>query len=75
MASRPARRIAVYALLFMVYLVSTVPIGLFLYSLKMKAGFNIFARGGFHAYLQCLNTSFPMDGGRIGQAPDLPKPN
>jgi hypothetical protein len=77
MASKSARRIAVYALLFIVYLVSTVPIGLFLYSLKTKVGINIFGRGGFHAYLQCLNTSFPMNGGRVGQATrqEPPKPN
>jgi hypothetical protein len=77
MASKSARRIGIYALLLAVYLVSTVPIGLFLYSLKTKAGINVFGSGGFHAYLQCLNTSFPVSAGRLGQATDATpvKPN
>jgi hypothetical protein len=77
MALKPARRLAAYALLFVAYLVSTVPIGLFLYSLKTKAGVDIFGRGGFHAYMRCLNTSFPLSRDHVGQASfsELPKSN
>ena len=39
---------------------STVPVGLFLYSLKTNEGVNVFQAGGYHAYMQCLNKSFPM---------------
>jgi hypothetical protein len=57
-----ARRIAVVGLLLILYLASTVPVGLFLYSLKNEAGIDIFAHGGFHAYVQCLKSSFPLRG-------------
>ena len=59
--NRPGpRRIGVYALVVAVYLASTVPVGLFLYSLKSYVGLDIFKTGGFHAYVQCLSTSFPL---------------
>jgi hypothetical protein len=61
MTWKPAGKIALYALVFVLYLASTIPVGLFLYSLKSAEGINIFKRGGFHAYLRCLNTSFPLD--------------
>jgi hypothetical protein len=59
MASTALRRAALFAFLLALYLVSTVPVGLFLYSLKTDSGVNIFAEGGFHAYMQCLGKSFP----------------
>jgi hypothetical protein len=52
-------RTAVFALCLTAYLISTVPVGLFLYSLKTDTGVNIFGRGGFHQYLRCLGKSFP----------------
>ena len=54
------RRVGFFALLFAVYLVSTVPVGLFLYSMKSAIGFDLFKHGGLHAYMQCLSTSFPL---------------
>lgn len=49
------RRLFFGLVLFIVYLVSTVPVGLFLYSLKSDfLGINIFTKTGFHAYMQCL---------------------
>lgn len=49
------KKLAFYLVIFMVYLVSTVPVGLFLYTLKSdQLGINIFSKTGFHAYLQCL---------------------
>lgn len=57
-----ARRIAVVGLWLILYLASTVPVGLFLYSLKNTAGIDIFAPGGFHTYVQCLSSSFPLRG-------------
>ncbi len=58
--SRPA----LYLLLFVLYLASTVPVGLLLYGLKSTAGWDIFAEGGFHTYMQCLQTSFPLSESR-----------
>ena len=58
--SGPMRRASLYALALVAYLISTIPVGLFLYSLKSAAGIDIFSPGGFHAYMQCLGTSFPL---------------
>jgi hypothetical protein len=56
------RRAALYTLLAVLYLVSTVPVGLFLYSLKTRASINVFEQGGFDTYMHCLRTSFrPRD--------------
>jgi hypothetical protein len=54
------RRIGLYALFFVLYLVSTVPVGLFIYSVKTEVGFDIFEQVGFHTYMQCLSESFPL---------------
>ena len=40
------RRAGLYAFFVALYLVSTVPVGLFLYSLKTEVGLNIFKHGG-----------------------------
>lgn len=49
------RRIVLAVVFVVLYLVSTVPVGLFLYSLKSDIlGINIFTKTGFHAYMQCL---------------------
>jgi hypothetical protein len=53
------RRAVLFAVLLVLYLASTVPVGLFLYSLKTDSGVNIFKEGGFHAYMRCLGKSFP----------------
>jgi hypothetical protein len=55
-----ARRIGLYALIFALYLASTVPVGLFLYSVKSAVGLDIFSEGGFHTFMQCLDKSFPL---------------
>lgn len=60
MSWNSGRRIALYAALFVIYLISTVPVGLFLYSVKTAIGFDIFKEGGFHTYMRCLSTSFPL---------------
>jgi hypothetical protein len=54
------RRIGWYAILLVVYLASTVPVGLFIYSVKTEVGLDIFRDGGFHAYMGCLSRSFPL---------------
>lgn len=49
------KKTAFYLFLFVVYLISTVPVGLFIYSIKSdKLGIDIFSKTGFHTYLQCL---------------------
>ncbi len=55
-----ARRIGFYSLIVAAYLVSTIPVGLFLYSLKTAVGFDLFKHGGVHTYMQCLRSSFPL---------------
>ncbi len=46
---------ALWVLLFLaIYLLSSIPVGLFLYSLKSDAGLNIFSKAGFHSYMSCL---------------------
>lgn len=46
---------AVWALLLLVvYLVTSVPVGLFLYSLKSSMNIDVFSHTGFHSYLYCL---------------------
>ena len=54
MGRKVLRRAAVFTVLVVLYLASTVPVGLFLYSLKTDTGVNIFEEGGFHTYMQCL---------------------
>lgn len=54
------QRLALYILLLILYLASTVPVGLFIYSMKTSIGTDIFKDGGIHAYMRCLNTSFPL---------------
>ena len=36
------------------YLVTSVPVGLFLYSLKSENGINVFEKTGFHSFMYCL---------------------
>ena len=61
MTSRTAwRRIGLYAILFVAYLASTVPVGLLIYSMKNNAGLQIFGDRGFHEYMRCLSSSFPL---------------
>ncbi len=51
---RFARRFLIVIIFFALYLISTVPIGLFLYSVKSNSDINIFTKTGFHAYQACL---------------------
>lgn len=44
--------ITVFVLIF--YIVTSVPLGLFIYSWKTNSGLNIFSRTGFHSYMSCL---------------------
>jgi hypothetical protein len=64
---KTARRIGLYAVAFALYLASTMPVGLFLYSIKTEVGIDIFTRGGFHAYMRCLSTSFPIGASSAGE--------
>ena len=58
MSLKSLQRITLYTLIFALYLASTVPVGLFLYSVKNSVGVDIFQEGGFHTFMHCLNTSF-----------------
>jgi hypothetical protein len=48
-------------LLLVLYLASTVPVGLALYAAKEKLGWNVFKTGGFHHFLGCLGTEAQAD--------------
>ena len=48
------KKIAIILCIFVLYLVTSVPVGLFLYSLKSDNGINIFSKTGFHSYMYCL---------------------
>ncbi len=41
-------------LILTLYVVTSIPVGLFLYSLKTDLGINIFSSTGFHSYVSCL---------------------
>lgn len=51
---RSARTFLFALILLVVYLASTVPVGMFIYSVKSDAGIDIFRTTGFHGYMQCL---------------------
>ena len=40
---------------FVLYLISTVPVGMTLYAIKSEMGWNIFKQGGFHTLASCLH--------------------
>ncbi|GEM_PF-1734215 len=48
------RKIILIFVFVILYLVSTVPVGLFLYSLKSENNINVFSNTGFHSYASCL---------------------
>ncbi len=48
------KKVALGVILLVLYLVTSVPVGLFLYSLKSDIGINVFSKTGFHAYMRCL---------------------
>ncbi|HBR68869.1 MAG TPA: hypothetical protein DEA55_05790 [Rhodospirillaceae bacterium] len=48
------KRTVLFAVFLGLYLASSVPVGLFLYSLKSDIGLNVFSKTGFHSYLHCL---------------------
>lgn len=60
MTRKSALRIVLYPAVLILYFASTVPVGLFIYSMKSAVGVDIFKTGGFHAYMRCLRTSFPL---------------
>jgi len=39
---------------FVLYLTSTVPVGMPLYAIKSEMGWDVFKRGGFHTLASCL---------------------
>lgn len=65
----PTRRIpwGWLAVFLVFYLLTVMPVGLFLYALKMDYNLNVFTHGGFHAYLQCLGEAAEL-------VPPHPKP-
>ena len=58
MGWKPRRRLAFYALVFVLYLASTVPVGMLLYSFKNGLGVQLFREGGLHDFMRCVQVSF-----------------
>ena len=58
MGWKPRRRVGFYALVFVLYLVSTVPVGLLLYGIKNGLGIQLFREGGLHDFMRCVKVSF-----------------
>lgn len=54
------RKTALIFLVFILYLSSTVPVGLSLYLIKTTYGINIFSKTGFHGYKECLEEQIEM---------------
>ncbi len=50
------KKIILILLCFLLYLASTVPVGLFLYSMKTNSDLDVFKKTGFHGYLSCLKS-------------------
>jgi hypothetical protein len=48
------KNILIASFVLALYLASTVPVGLFLYSLKSSYGINVFSETGYHSYTHCL---------------------
>lgn len=51
---RSFRNIFLFFALLVLYVVTAVPFGLFVYSLKTDLGINLFQKTGFHSFVQCL---------------------
>lgn len=69
------KKAAFYLFLFVIYLISTVPVGLFIYSIKSdKLGIDIFSKTGFHSYLQCLHEQAYKIEIQKKAAPDTERP-
>lgn len=49
-----AKKALLFIILLVLYLVTSVPVGLFLYSVKSEMGLNVFSDTGFHSYMHCL---------------------
>lgn len=59
---RWGKRTLIVIVVFIVYLISTIPVGLFLYSLKSEAGLNVFSKTGYHSYMNCLRQELKKTG-------------
>lgn len=44
----------IFFVFILLYIVSAVPVGLFIYSLKSSNGIDVFSKTGFHSYMYCL---------------------
>lgn len=51
---RSFRNIFICFSVLVLYVVTAVPVGLFVYSIKSDLGINLFQKTGFHSFLQCL---------------------
>ena len=60
------KKALIIIVLILLYLASTVPVGLFLYSLKSAEGLNVFSKTGFHSYMHCLK----QEAEKIGTSED-----
>lgn len=48
------KKIGIVFAFIVLYLVTSVPLGMFLYTLKSELGLNVFKKTGYHGYVNCL---------------------
>ena len=61
-----ARKVLFVLVGVVLYLVTSVPVGLFIYTAKSELGIDVFEKTGFHGYLSCLQSQSELivdDGG------------
>lgn len=54
-SSRWRKRLFYGVVFILFYIVTVMPVGLFVYALKSERNINVFEKTGFHAYLACLD--------------------
>ena len=50
------KKVLIVLFCVVLYIVTAVPIGMFLFTMKMDMGVDIFKRTGFHGYVACLKS-------------------
>jgi len=48
------KKIGIVFTFIVIYLITSVPLGMFLYTLKSELGLNVFKKTGYHGYVNCL---------------------
>jgi len=52
--ARILKYLVIAAVALTIYVVTAIPLGMYLYSLKTEKGINLFKETGVHSYISCL---------------------